>query len=406
MDLSGRVRQLRPSPTLAITAKTISMRAQGLDVISFGAGEPDFDTPGHIKEAAIQAIEGGFTKYTPVGGIDELKDAIIEKFRKDNGLSYERSQILVSCGGKHAIYNLAQALFEPGDEVIIPAPFWVSYPPIVELAGASPVIIETSEADGFRISPERLKQAITPKTKALILNSPSNPTGAAYNRQELEALAEIILENGIYVISDEIYEKIVFAGYRFTSIASLDRNVKDRTIIVHGISKTYAMTGWRIGFTAGPAELIQAMASVQSQSTSNPTSIAQKAAVVALAGPQEPVKAMVRVFQERRDLMVGRLNAIEGVSCFRPQGAFYVFPNFSSWFGRTYEAQEVSNSMELADYFLTTAQVALVPGLSFGAEGYERLSFATSTENIQKGLDRMEEALSRLTRCIGIPTTK
>ncbi len=396
MDLSGRVRQLNPSPTLAITAKTISMRAQGVDVVSFGAGEPDFDTPDHIKKAAIQAIDGGFTKYTPVGGIDELKDAIIEKFRKDNELSYERSQILVSSGGKHAIYNLAQALFEPGDEVIIPAPFWVSYPSIVELAGATPVIIETSEAGGFRIAPDSLREAITPRTKALILNSPSNPTGAAYATKELEDLAEIVLDKGIYVISDEIYEKIVFDGFRFTSIASLGPEIKDRTIIVHGVSKTYAMTGWRIGFTAGPAELIKAMASVQSQSTSNPTSIAQKAAVAALTGPQEAVKEMVSVFQERRNLIVSRLNAILGIPCFEPQGAFYVFPNFSSWFGRTYEAQTLSNSVELADYFLTTSHVALVPGLSFGAEGYERLSFATSTENIQKGLDRIEEALSRL----------
>lgn len=396
MDLSERVRQLSPSPTLAITAKAISMRVQGLDVISFGAGEPDFDTPAHIKKAAIQAIDNGFTKYTPVGGIDKLKDAIIEKFRRDNGLQYERSQVLVSCGGKHAIYNLAQALFDAGDEVIIPGPFWVSYPPIVQLAGATPVIVNTSEEEGFRISPERLKQAITPRTKALILNSPCNPTGAAYERSDLEALAEIVLKKGIYVISDDIYEKIVFDGFRFTTIASLDRDMEDRTIIVHGVSKTYSMTGWRIGFTAGSAELIAAMSSIQSQSTSNPTSIAQKAAIEALAGPQEPVMEMVQVFQERRDLIVGRLDAIEGVSCFKPRGAFYVFPNFSSWFGGTYQRKKVTDSMGLADYLLTTSHVALVPGVSFGAEGYERFSFATSAENIEKGLDRIEEALARL----------
>jgi len=396
VDLSERVRQLSPSPTLAITAKAISMRVQGLDVISFGAGEPDFDTPAHIKKAAIQAIDNGFTKYTPVGGIDKLKDAIIEKFRRDNGLQYERSQVLVSCGGKHAIYNLAQALFDAGDEVIIPGPFWVSYPPIVQLAGATPVIVNTSEEEGFRISPERLKQAITPRTKALILNSPCNPTGAAYERSDLEALAEIVLKKGIYVISDDIYEKIVFDGFRFTTIASLDRDMEDRTIIVHGVSKTYSMTGWRIGFTAGSAELIAAMSSIQSQSTSNPTSIAQKAAIEALAGPQEPVMEMVQVFQERRDLIVGRLDAIEGVSCFKPRGAFYVFPNFSSWFGGTYQRKKVTDSMGLADYLLTTSHVALVPGVSFGAEGYERFSFATSAENIEKGLDRIEEALARL----------
>jgi aspartate aminotransferase len=374
----------------------MSMRTQGVDVISFGAGEPDFDTPDHIKEAAIQAIGGGFTKYTPVGGTDDLKDAIIEKFRRDNDLAYERSEILVSCGGKHAIFNLAQALFETGDEVIIPAPYWVSYPPIVELAGATPVIVETTEAEGFRISPDRLRGVMTPRTKALILNSPSNPTGTAYEREELEDLAEIVLQNRIYVISDEIYEKIVFDDFRFTSIASLSPDVKDRTIIVHGVSKTYAMTGWRIGFTAGPAELIKAMASIQSQSTSNPTSIAQKAATMALAGPQEAVREMVKAFQDRRDLIVNRLNAIQGVSCFRPQGAFYVFPNFSFWIGRTEKAQKLSSSLDLADYFLATAHVALVPGLSFGAEGYERLSFATSMESIQSGLDRIEETLSRL----------
>jgi aspartate aminotransferase len=396
MDLSQRARRLSPSPTLAITAKAMSMRTQGVDVISFGAGEPDFDTPDHIKEAAIQAIGDGFTKYTPVGGTDDLKDAIIEKFRRDNDLAYERSEILVSCGGKHAIFNLAQALFETGDEVIIPAPYWVSYPPIVELAGATPVIVETTEAEGFRISPDRLRDVMTPRTKALILNSPSNPTGTAYERAELEDLAEIVLQNRIYVISDEIYEKIVFDDFRFTSIASLSPDVKDRTIIVHGVSKTYAMTGWRIGFTAGPAELIKAMTSIQSQSTSNPTSIAQKAATVALAGPQEAVREMVKAFQDRRDLIVNRLNAIQGVSCFRPQGAFYVFPNFSFWIGRTEKAQKLSSSLDLADYFLTTAHVALVPGLSFGAEGYERLSFATSMESIQSGLDRIEETLSRL----------
>jgi aspartate aminotransferase len=396
MDLSKRARQLSPSPTLAITAKAAAMRAQGLDVISFGAGEPDFDTPDHIKKAAIDAIDSGFTKYTAVGGIDELKDAIIEKFRRDNGLQYDRSQIIVSCGGKHAIYNLAQALFDRGDEVIIPAPYWVSYPPIVEMAGATPVIVNTSEADGFRISPEQLGEAITPRTKALILNSPCNPTGTAYEKRELEALGEIVLEKGIYVISDEIYEKIVFDNFRFMSIASLNKALGERTIIVHGVSKTYAMTGWRIGYTAGPAELIKVMTSIQSQSTSNPTSIAQKAAVRALSGPQEPVDEMVQVFQQRRDLIVQRLNAIDGVSCFNPQGAFYVFPNFSSWLGRTDETQRLSNSVELADYLLTNAQVALVPGVSFGAEGYERLSFATSTENIEKGLNRIEETLPNL----------
>lgn len=396
MKLSKRVHQLAPSPTLALTAKAMSMRSQGLDVISFGAGEPDFDTPDHIKQAAIQAIESGFTKYTPVGGIDELKDAIIEKFQNENGISYNRSEILVSCGGKHAIYNLAQALFQPGDEVIIPAPFWVSYPPIVELAGATPVILEASERDGFKISSERLREAITPQTKALILNSPCNPTGAAYDREELTGLAEVILQEGIYVVSDEIYEKIVFDGFRFTSMASLSSDLKNQTVIVHGMSKTYSMTGWRIGFTAGPSDLIKAMTNVQSQSTSNPTSIAQKAAITALAGPQQAVVDMVKVFRDRRNLIVDRLNAIKDVSCLKPQGAFYVFPDLSQFFGRSWEGKRLTGSLDLADYFLTTSHVAMVPGVSFGGEGHMRLSFATSTENIQRGLDRIEEGLDQL----------
>ena len=396
MKLSKRVHQLAPSPTLALTAKAMSMRSQGLDVISFGAGEPDFDTPDHIKQAAIQAIESGFTKYTPVGGIDELKDAIIEKFQNENGISYNRSEILVSCGGKHAIYNLAQALFQPGDEVIIPAPFWVSYPPIVELAGATPVILETSERDGFKISSECLREAITSRTKALILNSPCNPTGAAYDREELTGLAEVILQEGIYVVSDEIYEKIVFDGFRFTSMASLSSDLKNQTVIVHGMSKTYSMTGWRIGFTAGPSDLIKAMTNVQSQSTSNPTSIAQKAAITALAGPQQAVVDMVKVFRDRRNLIVDRLNAIKDVSCLKPQGAFYVFPDLSQFFGRSWEGKRLTGSLDLADYFLTTSHVAMVPGVSFGGEGHMRLSFATSTENIQRGLDRIEEGLDQL----------
>ena len=396
MELSKRVHQLAPSPTLALTAKAMSMRSQGLDVISFGAGEPDFDTPDHIKQAAIQAIESGFTKYTPVGGIDELKDAIIEKFQNENGISYNRSEILVSCGGKHAIYNLAQALFQPGDEVIIPAPFWVSYPPIVELAGATPVILETSERDGFKISSERLREVITSQTKALILNSPCNPTGAAYDREELTNLAEVILQEGIYVVSDEIYEKIVFDGFRFTSMASLSSDLKNQTVIVHGMSKTYSMTGWRIGFTAGPSDLIKAMTNVQSQSTSNPTSIAQKAAITALAGPLQAVVDMVKVFRNRRNLIVDRVNAIKAVSCLKPQGAFYVFPDLSQFFGRSWEGKRLTGSLDLADYFLTTSHVAMVPGVSFGGEGHMRLSFATSTENIQRGLDRIEESLDQL----------
>jgi aspartate aminotransferase len=394
--LSSRARSLKPSPTLAINAKAKAMQAQGIHVISFGAGEPDFDTPENIKRAAVKAIEEGFTKYTPVGGIDELKDAIIQKFQRDNQLTYKRSQILVSCGGKHSFYNLAQALFDQGDEVIIPAPYWVSYPPMVELADATPVIVKTKEENGFRLTPEDLKKAITPKTKALILNSPSNPTGGAYGKEDLEKIAEIVLSKHLFVISDEIYEKIVYDDFKFLSIASLSEEVKSRTIIVHGVAKTYAMTGWRIGYTAGPEEIISAMNNIQSQSTSNPTSIAQKASVEALMGPQEDVKKMVKAFNERRNYIVDRLNKIKGVTCFKPLGAFYVFPNFSSYYGRSYQGKRISNSTELADYFLDVAKVAVVPGVEFGDDAFERLSFATSMENIKEGLDRIEEALKNL----------
>jgi len=394
--LSSRARGLKPSPTLAINAKAKAMQAQGIHVISFGAGEPDFDTPENIKRAAVKAIEEGFTKYTPVGGIDELKDAIIQKFQRDNQLTYKRSQILVSCGGKHSFYNLAQALFDQGDEVIIPAPYWVSYPPMVELADATPVIVKTKEENGFRLTPEDLKKAITPKTKALILNSPSNPTGGAYQKEDLERIAEIVLSKQLFVISDEIYEKIVYDDFKFVSIASLSEEVKSRTIIVHGVAKTYAMTGWRIGYTAGPEEIISAMNNIQSQSTSNPTSIAQKASVEALMGPQEDVKKMVKAFHERRNYIVDRLNKIKGVTCFKPLGAFYVFPNFSSYYEKSYQGKRISNSTELADYFLDVAKVAVVPGVEFGDDAFERLSFATSMENIKEGLDRIEEALKNL----------
>jgi aspartate aminotransferase len=394
--LSNRARGLKPSPTLAITAKARSMQAQGIHVISFGAGEPDFDTPENIKRAAVRAIEEGFTKYTPVGGIDELKDAIIHKFQRDNGLTYKRSQILVSCGGKHSFYNLAQAIFDQRDEVIIPAPYWVSYPPMVALAGASPIIVETREEDDFKITPESLKRAITSKTKALVINSPSNPTGSAYTKKELEEIAEIVASNNFFIISDEIYEKIVYDDFEFVSIASLNEEIKKRTIIVHGVAKTYAMTGWRIGYTAGPEEVISAMNNIQSQSTSNPTSISQMASVEALMGPQDEVGKMVSAFAQRRDYIVDRLNEIRGVSCYKPVGAFYAFPNFSSYYGKSYQGNKISNSTNRADFFLDVARVAVVPGIEFGVDPFERLSFATSMENIREGLNRIEEVLNKL----------
>jgi len=394
--LSDRAKSLRPSPTLAINAKAKSMQAQGIQVISFGAGEPDFDTPENIKRAAKKAIDEGFTKYTPVGGIDDLKDAIIKKFQRDSGLSYKRSEIIVSCGGKHSFYNLAQAIFDQEDEVIIPAPYWVSYPPMVSLAGGSPVIVETTEKNEFKITPEDLKKALTPKTKALIINSPSNPTGSAYTKKELERIAETAISKNFFVISDEIYEKIVYDGFQFISIASLSEEMKKKTIIVHGVAKTYAMTGWRIGYTAGSEEVISAMNNIQSQSTSNPTSIAQKASVEALAGPQDEVGKMVSAFAQRRNYIVDRLNKIPGVSCYKPAGAFYVFPNFSSYYGKSYESKKIENSTHLADFFLDVARVAVVPGVEFGADPFERLSYATSMEDIKEGLNRIEEALKKL----------
>ncbi|MGZ3524710.1 MAG: pyridoxal phosphate-dependent aminotransferase [Thermodesulfobacteriota bacterium] len=394
--LSNRARSLKPSPTLAINAKAKSMQAQGIHVISFGAGEPDFDTPQNIKQAAKKAIDDGFTKYTPVGGIDDLKDAIIKKFQRDSGLTYKRSEIMVSCGGKHSFYNLAQAIFDQGNEVIVPAPYWVSYPPMVALANATPIIVETTEKNKFKITPEELKKAVTPKTKALIINSPSNPTGSAYTKNELEEIGEMAIAKNFFVISDEIYEKIVYDGFQFTSIASLGEEMKKKTIIVHGVAKTYAMTGWRIGYTAGSEEIISAMNNIQSQSTSNPTSISQKASVEALIGPQNEVEKMVSVFGQRRNYVVDRLNKIPGVSCYKPVGAFYVFPNFSSHYGKSYQGKKIENSTMLADYFLDVAKVAVVPGVEFGADPFERLSYATSMEDIQEGLNRIEEALKKL----------
>ncbi len=394
--LSSRARGLKPSPTLAINAKAKSMQAQGIHVISFGAGEPDFDTPLNIKQAAKKAIDDGFTKYTPVGGTDDLKDAIIKKFQRDSGLTYKRSEIMVSCGGKHSFYNLAQAIFDQGEEVIVPAPYWVSYPPMVALANATPVIVETKEKNEFKITPEELNKAVTPKTKALIINSPSNPTGSAYSKKELEKIAEMAIARNFFVISDEIYEKIVYDGFQFTSIASASDEMKKKTIVVHGVAKTYAMTGWRIGYTAGPEEIISAMNNIQSQSTSNPTSISQKATVEALIGPQNEVGKMVSAFGQRRDYIVDRLNKIPGVSCYKPIGAFYVFPNFSSYYGKSYQGKRIENSTMLADYFLDAAKVAVVPGVEFGADPFERLSYATSMEDIKEGLSRIEEALKKL----------
>ena len=396
MKLSKRAQMIKPSPTLAITVKAKAMRAQGIDVISFGAGEPDFDTPQHIKDAAIAALQEGFTKYTPAGGIDELKEAICAKLQRDNGVQYQKEHILVSCGGKHSFYNMAQAFIDEGDEVIIPAPYWVSYPPMVTLAGGKPVSVSTSEEEGFKLRPDALEKAITSKTKAVVINSPSNPTGSAYTRKELEGLAEVALKHKIYIISDEIYEKIVYDGFEQVSIASLGDEIKDITIILNGVSKTYSMTGWRIGYTAGPKELIGAMQRIQSQSTSNPTSFAQKGALEALQGSQAEIKVMVEEYQRRRDLICDALTAIDGITCYKPQGAFYCFPNVGAYLGKKHKGERITDTSQLTNYLLDEARVAVVPGVEFGAEGFLRLSYPIAPEVITEGIARIKEALARL----------
>jgi len=396
MKLAKRVSRIKPSPTLTITAKANALRAEGRDVLSFGAGEPDFDTPQNIKEAAIEAIKSGFTKYTPVGGINELKRAIIEKFQSDNDLIFAESQVVVSCGAKHCLYNIAQALFEEGDEVIIPAPYWVSYPDIVLLADAAPVIIEAEESHGFKLTPSQLEKALTARTKGLILNSPSNPTGAVYTRAELEALAAVVGDRDMVIISDDIYEKVMYGDTPFINIANVNDAVREKTIVVNGVSKSYAMTGWRIGYAAGDEKIISQVAKIQSQNTSNPTSISQKAALEALLGGQENTAKMVAEFEKRRNYIVRALNDIEGITCMMPQGAFYVFPNISSLFGRSYKNMTIEDSTGYASYLLDEANVAVVPGIAFGSDSHMRLSYATSMENIEKGIARIKAASEKL----------
>jgi len=396
MGIAKRAMAIKPSPTLATAAKAKAMKSQGIDVVDFGVGEPDFDTPENVKQAGIKAIQSGFTKYTPAGGTDELKEAVVEKFKKDNGLQYEKSQVLISCGAKHSLYNIAEALFDPGDEVIIPSPYWVSYPDQVLLNDAVPVIVETTEEEGFKLSAKKLEKAITKKTKALVLNSPSNPTGLAYDKKTLEEIAAIAVRHKIYVISDEIYEKLIYDGFKHFSIASLGAEIKDLTLVVNGVSKSHAMTGWRIGYAAGPKDIITAMANIQSQSTSNPASISQKAAVEALRGPQDFIRTMNVEFDKRRKYMVDRLNRITGMSCLMPVGAFYAFPKVSQLYGKSVNGRRIANSSDLAAYLLEEAKVALVSGDAFGADAYIRLSYATSMENITKGLDRIEQAAGKL----------
>ncbi|WP_298267508.1 pyridoxal phosphate-dependent aminotransferase [Geobacter sp.] len=398
MKLADRVNKIQPSPTLSIDAKAKALKAQGVDVVGFGAGEPDFDTPANIKEAGKKAIDAGFTKYMPVGGDDDLKDAIIAKMKRDHGLDYTRDEISVACGAKHTLYNISQALIQEGDEVIIPGPYWVSYPDQIVLAGGTPVFIMTDESTAFKITPDQLEKAITPRTRYVILNSPCNPTGSTYTKDELKAIAAVLLRNPhVLVVSDDIYEKLLYDGLEFCNIPMACPELKDRTIIVNGVSKAYSMTGWRIGYACGPKELMGAMTKMQSQSTSNATSIAQKASVEALNGSQDAVAAMVKEFEKRRTYIVDRLNAIPGVTCFRSTGAFYAFPNFSGVYGKTTPAgRKIGNSSDFAAYLLEDAKVALVPGVAFGDDRYARLSYATSLETIKKGLDRIEEAIRNL----------
>lgn len=396
MKLSARANRIQPSATLAITAKEKALKAQGVDVVGFGAGEPDFDSPDYVKEAGIEAIKKGYTKYTPVGGIDQLKDAIIERMKEDYGFGYDKSELVVSCGAKHTLFNLTQAIIDVGDEVIIPAPYWVSYPEQVTFAEGTPVILETREEDGFRIDPDELKKLITPKTKALVLNYPSNPTGVTYSEAELRAIVDVAMAAGITIISDEIYDKIIYDGAKHTPVASLGEDVKKATILVNGTSKTYSMTGWRIGFAAGDKDVIKAMSNIQGQSTSNPTSIAQWAAVSAYASPQDLIVERTAEFEKRKSYIVERLNSIPGIKCVSPRGAFYAFPNVSAFYGKSFNGKAVNSSLDFTGFLLEEARVAVVPGDSFGADANVRISFATSMENIVKGMDRIEEAAAKL----------
>jgi aspartate aminotransferase len=397
MKLAARVSRITPSPTLAMTATAKAMAAQGVDVIDFSSGEPDFDTPEPVKAAAEAAIRAGFTKYTPSSGIDDLRQAIIDKLQAEQGLRYEKSQVLVSCGAKHSLYNVAEALLEAGDEIIIPTPYWVSYADQALLNDATPVLLPTSEAHGYAINPDDLERRVTPRTKAIIVNSPCNPTGATYDRKTLEAIATIAVRHNLLIISDEIYEKVLYDGATHSSIASLNPDVAARTVIINGVSKAYAMTGWRIGYAAGPKALLTAMANIQSQSTSNPCSISQKAAVAALTLGGPFTAMMVREFDRRRHVMVERLNRMTGVTCRMPGGAFYAFPNISGVLGRRGPDGTVDSPQALADYLLKHAQIAVVPGEPFGSRQHIRLSYATSMDVIERGLDRLARAFGALT---------
>jgi aspartate aminotransferase len=393
MELSRKGQQISASVTLAITAKAKKLKDEGVDIVSFGAGEPDFNTPVNIQNAAFEAIKKGLTRYTPASGINELKTAIGKKFKNDNGLDYSNSQIVISSGAKHSLYNALLAICNPGDEVIVPVPYWVSYPELVKLADAVPILVDTPEEDNFKYTKERLEKAITSKTKAIILNSPNNPTGVVYTKEEMEMIAELAKEHDFIVISDEIYEKLIYGDVKHHSIANLNADMKERTIVVNGMSKAYAMTGWRIGYTASTEKIAKIMSNIQSHATSNPNSIAQYASVEALNGPQTDVVAMKVEFEKRRDFMVNKINSINNLSCKKPDGAFYVMVNISKLKGQTIHGYQIKDSADLCTALIEKAYVAAIPGSAFGADDFIRLSYATSMEVIEKGLNRIEEFL-------------
>ena len=387
--ISSRAASLAPSLTLAIDSKAKAMKAAGEDVVGFGAGEPDFDTPQHIKDACSKALAEGFTKYTPSSGIPELRQAVADKFARDNGLTYKPSQIIVSCGGKHSCYNVILATCAEGDEVVVPAPYWLSYPEMVKLAGATPVILPTSDKTEFKVTPAQLRAAITPRTRLFILNSPSNPTGSVYTPEEIKALGDICVEKGVLIMSDEIYEQLTYDGAKHVSVAGFSQAHYDHTIIVHGLAKAWSMTGWRLGFLAAPEPIAKAIDAIQSHSTSNPTSFAQKGGVAALNGPQDHLKSWLAEYAKRRTYAWQKLNSIPGISCVNSKGAFYLFPNIS---------QLGLGSADFCARLLEQEKVAAVPGIAFGADDYLRISYATSLANIEKGLDRLEKFCKALTK--------
>lgn len=395
MILSQKAKQITPSLTLAITAKAKQMSSEGIDIVSFGAGEPDFDTPKHIQAAATKAMESGLTRYTPASGINELKHAIINKFKIDNDLEYLPEQIIVSTGAKQCLADVFEAIINPGDEVLIPMPYWVSYPELIKLSYGVPVIVDTKKEMNFKYSLDSLEKAVSSKTKAIIINSPNNPTGAVYDKTELLMIAEFCQKHDLIIISDEIYEKLIYGSKQHISIASLSEDAYKRTIVINGVSKSYAMTGWRIGYAAGPIEVIKLMSSIQSHTTSNPTSISQYAALEALSGSQGELNQMIKQFEFRRDYMISRIDSIDSLSCINAEGAFYIMMNVSALFGKTIADKSPTNSLEFSELLLEIEKVAVIPGIAFGLDEYVRLSYATSMEKITEGLDRIEGFISK-----------